>query len=229
MRYARVALKQAGFAASGDPSKLPREFQQEEPLLRLEAWRYYLRGRLARWLRQPARAADNYRLALRFDPTFARAAHALAFLLVRERRHEDAAQLLRDVVRRQPGNAQAWFNLGYVCDQLAQPQEAVAAFSEAVRLAPKLDQAWYGLGLCQRRAGQHREAVRAFETATRLQSMNPHAWYELGMTFHALAQGEDVRHVIEQLNRFDRKMTRQLIQDTGRSDLAHLVADYIGR
>lgn len=196
-------------------------------MLRLEAWRYFFRARLALLFRQRARAIANYRLALRFDPAFVRAAHALAFLLAPDAPTE-AQQLLRGVVRRQPDNSQAWFNLGFVCDRMQQPRDAIAAFNEAVRDKPTLDQAWYGMGLCHRRLGEHDAAAHALEKAARLQPMNPHAWYELGMTYHTLARADEVRRVTEHLNRFDRKMTRQLIRDTGRGDLAHLVADYVG-
>ena len=55
--------------------------------------------------------------------------------------------------------------------------------------------------------------------------MNPHAWYHLGLAQHALHRPDKVKEAIEYLHRFDPKMTRQLIQDTNRSDLAHLVAD----
>jgi hypothetical protein len=55
--------------------------------------------------------------------------------------------------------------------------------------------------------------------------MNPHAWYALGMAHHHLNEPERVTEIIMHLHRFDPIMTRHLIQDTGRSDLAHLVAD----
>ena len=194
-------------------------------MLKLEAWRYYLRARLALMLRQRRRAIENYRFALRFDPGFLRAAHGLAFLLAQEGDTTQALVQLQELVQRQPKNGHAWFNLGFVQDQLQQPREAIAAFTEAVRVDPKLDRAWYGIGLCHQRLGEHDAAARALEEAARLQPMNPHAWYELGMTYQALSRADEVKRVALHLNRFDRKMTRQLIRDTGRGDLAHLVAD----
>ena len=194
-------------------------------MLKLEAWRYYLRARLALLIRQRRRAIENYRFALHFDPGFLRAAHGLAFLLAQDGDLAQARAQLQGLVQQQPNNGHAWFNLGFVHDHLQQPHEAIAAFTEAVRVDPKLDRAWYGMGLCHQRLGEHDAAARALEEAARLQPMNPHAWYELGMAYHALARGDEVKRAVEHLNRFDRKMTRQLIRDTGRGDLAHLVAD----
>ena len=45
----------------------------------------------------------------------------------------------------------------------------------------------------------------------------------LGMALHATGNTERFEQVVMHLLRFDPKMTRRLIVDTGRSDLAHLV------
>jgi len=94
-----------------------------------------------------------------------------------------------------------------------------------VRLKPKMDRAWYGLGLCLGSLGNHEEAANAMQRAAELQPMNGFAWYHLGMAHHALRRTDKVAEVAKHLNRFDRKLTRQLIHDTGRGDLQHLVAD----
>jgi hypothetical protein len=69
-------------------------------------------------------------------------------------------------------------------------------------------------------------ARRALEKAGALVPRNPFVWYSLGMAYHSLGDAERVTYVAEYLNRYDRRMTRQLIRDSGRSDLEHLVADY---
>ena len=71
--------------------------------------------------------------------------------------------------------------------------------------------------------GQHREAAEALEQAAKLQPMNPHAWYQLGMALHTLGNTARFEQAVMHLLRFDPKMTRRLIVDSGRSDLAHLV------
>jgi tetratricopeptide (TPR) repeat protein len=94
-----------------------------------------------------------------------------------------------------------------------------------VRLNPKLDRAWYGMGLAYAALGQHADAAQALQQAATLQPMNPHAWYNLGMAYHQLHQPDKVKEVVKHLHRFDPKMTRQLIRDAERTDLAHLVKD----
>jgi len=96
-----------------------------------------------------------------------------------------------------------------------------------VRLNKAIDRAWYGMGLAHAHLGRHEEAAAALHEAAALQPMNPHAWYALGMAYHALNRPAKVKEVVMHLVRFDPRMTRRLIQEAGRSDLAHLVKDLV--
>jgi hypothetical protein len=60
-----------------------------------------------------------------------------------------------------------------------------------------------------------------------LQPMNPHAWYHLGMAYHTLHNPEKVKEVVMHILRFDPRMTRKLIVDSKRSDLAQVVKDLV--
>jgi tetratricopeptide (TPR) repeat protein len=193
--------------------------------MNFDALRHYCRARLYALLRRPQRAIEEYRLALKFNPEFASAASALAFLLGTQQRYAEAEPLLRDSLRIAPGNADTWFNLGFVCDKLGEPAKAADAFRQAVTHDRKLDRAWYGLGLALSAQGKPDEAAPALERAAQLQPLNGHIWYQLGLTYHALHQPDRVKGVIEHLDRFDRHMARKLILDAERPDLAHIVAD----
>ncbi|MGH9576167.1 MAG: tetratricopeptide repeat protein, partial [Terriglobales bacterium] len=131
------------------------------------------------------------------------------------------------VLQSDPGNAVAQFNLGYTLDKRGRLEQAIAEFREATRMRPGLDRAWYGLGLAQAALGRHREAAAALHEAATLQPMNPHAWYALGMAHHALGEATKLKEVALHLVRFDPKMTRRLIQDSGATDLAYLVKDLL--
>lgn len=193
--------------------------------MNLDAWRYFLRGRFALLLRQRERAAAEYREALRADPAAIRPAAGLAWLLAEQGRDSEAIAVYRDYLARRPRDADSWFNLGFLLDRRQENEPAIEAFREAVRLNPKLDRAWYGLGLVLARVDRHGEAVGAFERIVQLQPMNGHAFYQLGMALHASGEADKVRGIVEHLDRFDRHKARKLIQDSGRSDLAHIVAD----
>jgi tetratricopeptide (TPR) repeat protein len=193
--------------------------------MNFDAWRHYLRARLFLLLRVPDTAITACRTALAADPGMARASHLLAWLLAEQNDYTGAEAALRQALRVAPGHAAAWFNLGYLCDRQNRAPEAIAAFNEAVRLDPKLDRAWYGLGHCQALGGEDDAAVSSFERVIQIDPMNWHAWMAMGRAFHRLAQPDKVRDVAMHLNRYQRRLARELIRETGRTDLEHLVAD----
>ena len=189
----------------------------------MDHWRYYLHGRLLELFGLKPQAIAAYREATRAKPDFLRPTNRVAYLLASQERFAEAEPYFRAVLRADPGNAVAHFNLGYTLDKRGLHQQAVEEFREATRLKPGMDRAWYGLGLAHAQLGQHREAAEALEQAATLQPMNHHAWYQLGMALHLTGNAERFMQVVMHLLRFDPKMTRRLILDSGRSDLAHLV------
>lgn len=190
-------------------------------------WQYYLRGRLLELFGLKPQAIAAYGEAMRMKPDFLRPTNRIAYLLASLGRFDDAEPYFKAVLRADPGNAVAHFNLGYTLDKRNQFEQAIAAFRDATRLRPALDRAWYGLGLAHAALGQHREAAAALEQAATLQPMNPHAWYQLGMALHVTGNKERFEQVVMHLLRFDPRMTRRLIVESGRTDLAHLVRDLV--
>jgi tetratricopeptide (TPR) repeat protein len=187
--------------------------------------RYYLRARMFEWLRRYDQAEREYRIALQHGPRSVKVVSALGYLLARRDRYEEALGYFEEAVRLAPKNAHLLFDLGFVREKLRRIEPAIEAFQAAVRLNPKLDRAWYGMGMCYATLGRHEEAVSAFQQAAELQPMNPHAWYALGMAYHHTRNPDKVKEVVHHLFRFDPIMTRQLIRDAQRADLAHLVKD----
>ena len=72
------------------------------------------------------------------------------------------------------------------------------------------------MGLAYAAQNQHDAAAKALEKAAELQPMNPHAWYALGMANHTMGNKAKVDEIVTHLERFDPKMTRQLMRETGR-------------
>ena len=191
----------------------------------MEHWRFYVQGWLLELLAQREAAIMAYEAALRASPGFLRARNRMAYMYASLERYTEAEPHFREVLKSDPGDAVAHFNLAYSLDKRGQHDAAIEEFREAVRLNPKIDRAWYGMGLAHAALGRHPEAADALREAATLQPMNPHAWYQLGMAYHTTRQPEKVDEVVKHLLRFDPRMTRRLILDAGRTDLAHLVKD----
>ena len=193
----------------------------------MDHWRHYLRGLVLEFFGRNPQAIAAYREAMRAKPDFIRPVNSIAYLLASQERFAEAEPYFQAVLRADPGNAVAHFNLGFSFDKRGQLEKAIHEFREATRLNPKIDRAWYGLGLALAHLGQHGEAAVALEQAATLQPMNHHAWYQFGMALHATGNRDRFDQVVMHLLRFDPKATRRLIQDSGRSDLAHLVAHLV--
>ena len=190
-----------------------------------EYWRRRLRARLLDLARKHDLATAEYCALARLQPGNAHILNILGYRHAQAREWRSAIDCFDRAVSMAPDDAQAHFNLGFAYEQLGEYGQAAAQFEQAVALRRTLDRAWYGLGMSYARLGRHEEAVGALSEATALQPMNAIAWYALGMAHHVNAAPEKVEEVVRHLHRFDPVMTRRLIQDSGRADLAHLVRD----
>lgn len=193
----------------------------------MHPWRYYLRGRVLEAFGIKGAAVAAYMEALEAQSGFSRAAARAAYLLASQERYSEAEALFRHALLSDPSNAATHFNLGFALDKLGRHEDAVVALREATRLRPGLDRAWYGLGMAQAALGRHAEAAAALHEAATLQPMNPHAWYALGMAHHVLGDAARVKEVAVHLVRFDPRMARRLIRESGATDLAYLVKDLV--
>jgi tetratricopeptide (TPR) repeat protein len=195
--------------------------------MNFDKWRHYIRARLLEMLGMHERALAEYHLALRCDTDFRWAANALAWRYASAERYADAIRYFREVLRLKAGDATAHYNLGFVYAKNRQPREAIEHFRSAVDLRSGLDLAWYGMGLAHATLSEHCEAMAAFDKAARLQPMSAPAWYQLGMASYHAHEPDRLHQVIHHLNRFDPRMAKRLILETGTSDLAYLVKDLV--
>lgn len=190
-----------------------------------EHWRHYARGWIFHFIGNTERAYEAYTVAFRHNPLDVQSARHLAAIAAQRQNYPVAEQWFLKVLHITPDDADSHYNLGFVREQMNAPRPAIESFKEAVRLSPILDRAWYGLGLAHAALGEHAEAAVALREAARLQPMNGHALYQLGMAYHHNGEPGKVDKVVSKLLEFDPKITRQLIKDCGREDLAHLLPE----
>ncbi len=77
-------------------------------------------------------AERHARAALAISPGSATARRTLATVLIAERRHDEAAALLREVVALDRGDSLAWYTLGRAYLLLSDPAKALVAFGSAL-------------------------------------------------------------------------------------------------
>jgi len=125
-----------------------------------------------------------------------RATVVLAIARSREGRHEEAINLLYEVLRRRPGDASVQADLAMALLSAGRLEDALCGFSEALRLDPHSAQAQCGLGLAYQRLDRWREAAEAFRLTEALapdQAVGP---FNLGLALHALGNRQEARRAL---------------------------------
>lgn len=118
-----------------------REFETaaENVLYTTPEWAYYNIGEAERMRKDPSRAEDAYRKALRANDRYAPAYLGLAAVLGEKGNWEDAAAVLSRCVQRLPDYAPGWMELGRVNVRLKRPGEAANAFNRVLAVSSDPD------------------------------------------------------------------------------------------
>ncbi|RMH04316.1 MAG: tetratricopeptide repeat protein [Nitrospirae bacterium] len=137
-----------------------------------------------------SQAIDEWRSALRKDPTLAEAAYALgrAYLILGET--AKAVQALYEALKKRPGWAAAHAQLGVALYQARELDQAEAHLLEAVRLKPRLGEAYVNLGLVRFMKDDRPGAVAALQQAIHLAPDLPEAHFNLGVVLVSRAEWE---------------------------------------
>jgi tetratricopeptide (TPR) repeat protein len=108
---------------------------------------YRIKGNEAMRCGDAGLALEFYTEAVRLDPENPENQMALAHLHYDQFRYEEAAAVLRDVLRLRPEALQAWINLGAALHGARQLEPAVEAYQQALRIDPESAMACANLGL----------------------------------------------------------------------------------
>lgn len=127
-------------------------------------------GRLEDQLGHAEEAAKAYRTALRLTPSDEKLKQALARVLARQGKLEDAHLTLSQKGDVGLSEADTWLAMGY--GELQRKRYGVAenAYRKATEIAPELPQAWAGLGTALANTNRAAEAEKAFDRALALKS-----------------------------------------------------------
>ena len=91
-------------------------------------------------------AATHYKKAFQLDPTLTAAGVSLGELLVSQGKHQEAQQVLTQVIAGKPDSAMAHYLLGVVQNNQDQSDPAIGEFARAAELDPSLAAAYYWHG-----------------------------------------------------------------------------------
>lgn len=156
------------------------------------------RGNAQRDLKNYALAEEEYRSALRLDPTDARIYYALGNVFYDQGRFQDAIQAYWESLRNNPNDPVAYKNLGIAYEAQQGYAEAIAQYQKAIELDPKYAHAYNNLGQVFARQRRYDEAIQQFRKVIAIDPMYARAHNGLGHVYYAKKQYSEA---IEQFQR----------------------------
>ena len=154
-------------------------------------------GRLLDAAGRPADAEAALREAVRVARDAPGPRLALAFVLSRQGKLDDAIVQLRKLLERDSGNADAWFNLGNMHRTRGAFGEAARCFGRAAALRPADPDAAINLGLVLAQSDRLEDAAAALESFLARSQPHPDALLNLGQVRRALGSNEGARDAFE--------------------------------
>jgi tetratricopeptide (TPR) repeat protein len=110
---------------------------------------------------------------------------------------KEAAESLREAIRRRPGWAKAYNGLCVAEATLGSTAEAIRHCRQAVRLQPDNHNAHYNLGNIYERLGRYAEAVEAYAKAIRSKTDYAEAYYGMGEAYAEVGREGDAIAALE--------------------------------
>ncbi len=157
----------------------------------------YIGGKVCTALGQTQRAQDMLREAVKRQPDFADAYHALGAVMCNQAKFSDGIPLLERAISLAPDNAShryalgnAWFNNYSSANRLP---SARSAYEAALERDPQNDWAHYYYGFTLEQMGENWAALREYDRALEINSRFDSAWYRKGAVFTALGKKSEAK------------------------------------
>jgi tetratricopeptide (TPR) repeat protein len=135
--------------------------------------------------------ATLWRYAAAVSPDSSIAQNGYGWVLLQEKRYEEALARLRRAIEIQPTNPKAHNNIWMTLREQGRSDELLAAYRESIRVYPTFADAYYHLGNELRRRGQTDEAIASFRQATELRPAYASARINLAYLLNQRGQTEE--------------------------------------
>ena len=131
-------------------------------------------------------AIEQFRAAVKADPSMPEVHFGLGYLLYTQRRYAEAAPELQAEIDNNPDHAQALTYLADIDMQLDHPDAAVPLLQKAIGADPAIELAHLDLGIIDAAAGNNEAALREMKTAEKLAPGDVNVHWRLGRFYRSV-------------------------------------------
>src|SRR5438309_6107557 len=143
-------------------------------------------------------AGEQYRIALRMNPTAERAHYGLGHVFLAESKLNEAAGEMEEALREDPRNGEFHSDYGYVLERLGRKDEAIAEYERGTQLNPKSGKVHYNYAMFLALNGKLDQAIAEFQMVLRHDPNHPEVHYHLGLALFAKGDLEGAKiHYLE--------------------------------
>ena len=145
-------------------------------------------------------AGEQYRIALRMNPTAERAHYGLGHVFLAESKLNEAAGEMEEALREDPRNGEFHSDYGYVLERLGRKDDATAEYEKGTQLNPKSGKVHYNYAMFLALNGKPDQAIEEFQIALKHNPNHPEAHYHLGLVLFTKGDLEGAKiHYLETL------------------------------
>ena len=153
--------------------------------------KYLKRGDDLSKLKRYDEAIEQYKLALKYNPSNSIAYHNLGNSLRKLKRYEEAIEQYKLAIQHNPSFSIAYHNLGVSLDELKRYEEAIEQYKLALQYDPSYSNAYYNMGLAFRKLKRDEEAIEKYKLAVQYNPSNSTAYNNMGVIFNQLNRNEE--------------------------------------
>lgn len=151
-----------------------------------------------------ADAAADYRRAIEIQPSSASPKIGLAFVLLQDKREEEAAKILEGVLSSNQ-NFFVHYLLGELRVREERNDEAVDHLRKAAQIEPNFSPTHTNLGKLYLKKNDVGAAVKELELAVSLDSEDPTAYYQLSMAYRRIGEREKAQKALAQVKELNKE------------------------
>jgi tetratricopeptide (TPR) repeat protein len=162
-------------------------------------------------------AIEQFRAAVKADPTMPDVHFGLGYLLWTQKQYAEAAREFQAELANNPDNAQALAYLGDSDMQLNHSELSAPLLEKALRLNSGLELAHLDLGILDADAGRNDEALRELKTAAQLAPGDVNVHWRLGHLYKAIGNEAEAKAELQKASSLHKAEENALLEQMNRA------------